>query len=143
MSQNQGPAAGGETDADLTIEPHDQAVPEAYAAFMRQGWGERSLEVQRHPVAGWAESRRLRLAETFPGERLVVPAGRFKVRSNDPDYRFRPSTAHVYLTGNQTSDAVLVLEEGAAVLYARPRSSGDSDEFFRDRRYGELWVGRR
>ncbi len=28
-------------------------------------------------------------------------------------------------------------------LYARPRSARDTDEFFRDRQYGELWVGRR
>ena len=29
------------------------------------------------------------------------------------------------------------------VLYARPRSARDTDEFFRDRQYGELWAGRR
>ena len=29
------------------------------------------------------------------------------------------------------------------MLYARPSSSRDTDEFFRDRMYGELWVGRR
>ena len=29
------------------------------------------------------------------------------------------------------------------MLYARPRSARDTDEFFRDRQYGELWVGRR
>jgi Xaa-Pro aminopeptidase len=127
----------------LATSSHDQPVPEAYAAFMRQGWGERDLDVSRHPVATWAETRRVRLCDAFPGERLVVPAGGFKVRSNDTDYRFRADTAHVYLTGNQTSDAVLVLEDGEAVLYARPRSSRETDEFFRDRRYGELWVGRR
>jgi Xaa-Pro aminopeptidase len=30
-----------------------------------------------------------------------------------------------------------------AVLYVRPRSPRDTDEFFRDRVHGELWVGRR
>src|SRR4051795_5778115 len=110
---------------------------------MREGWGERELDLPRHPVADWAAERRTRVAETFPGERLVVPAGGFKVRANDTDYRFRADSAHVHLTGNQTSDAVLVIEDGDAVLYARPRSSRESDEFFRDRRYGELWVGRR
>jgi Xaa-Pro aminopeptidase len=79
----------------------------------------------------------------FPGERLVLPAGTFKVRSYDTDYRFRPDTAHTYFSGNQTSDAVLVIEDSDAVLYARPSSSRDTDEFFRDRMYGELWVGRR
>jgi Xaa-Pro aminopeptidase len=110
---------------------------------MRQGWGDRRLDVPRHPAAAWSARRRERLAEAFPGERLVVPAGRFKVRANDTDFRFRADTAHVHLSGNQTSDAVLVVESGESVLYARPRSSRDTDEFFRDRRYGELWAGRR
>lgn len=31
-----------------------------------------------------------------------------------------------------------------AVLYVRPRSPRDNgEEFYRDRRYGEFWVGRR
>jgi Xaa-Pro aminopeptidase len=135
------PAEG--TRQDDGTQGHDQPVPEAYATFMRQGWGDRDLDLPRHPVADWAERRRARLAEAFPGERLVVPAGTFKVRSNDTDYRFRPHTAHTYLTGNQTSDAVLVMEAGESVLYARPRSSRDTDEFFRNRQYGELWAGRR
>jgi Xaa-Pro aminopeptidase len=125
-------------------ESHDPAVPAAYAAFMRRGWGDRELDVPVHPVAPLATGRRERLAAAFPGERLVVPAGGYKVRSNDTDYRFRPDTAHTWLTGNQTSDAVLVVESsGEAVLYARPRSSRETDEFFRDRQYGELWAGRR
>ena len=111
---------------------------------MRTGWGDRELDLPRHPVADHAARRRARLAELLPGERLVVPAGTFKQRSNDTDFRFRPQTAHTYLTGNQTSDAVLVLSpSGEAVLYARPRSARDTDEFFRDRMYGELWAGRR
>jgi Xaa-Pro aminopeptidase len=122
---------------------HDQPVPAAYSAFMRQGWGDRELDLPPHPLAPWAARRRERLAELLPGERLVVPAGVFKVRSNDTDYRFRPETAHTHLCGNQTSDAVLVIEDGQSVLYARPRSARDTDEFFRDRVYGELWVGRR
>ena len=73
----------------------------------------------------------------------MLPAGTYKVRANDTDYRFRPDTAHTYFTGNQTSDAVLVIEDGESVLYARPRSARDTDEFFRDRQYGELWAGRR
>ncbi|PUA81113.1 Xaa-Pro aminopeptidase [Nocardioides currus] len=110
---------------------------------MRTGWGDRELDLPRHPVASYAEQRRARLADAFPGERLVIPAGTYKVRANDTDYRFRPDTAHTYFTGNQTSDAVLVLDDGEAVLYARPRSERDTDEFFRDRQYGELWAGRR
>ena len=109
-------------DHELHTESHDPSVPEAYSAFMRQGWGDRELDLPPHPIAPYAAARRQRLAEAFPGERLVLPAGTFKVRSNDTDYRFRPDTAHTYFCGNQTSDAVLVVEDGEAVLYARPRS---------------------
>src|SRR3546814_16549354 len=86
-----------------------------------------------HPVSSYAATRRERLGEAFPGDRLVIPAGNYKVRSNDTDYRFRPDTAHTYFSGNQTSDAVLVIEGGEATLFARPRSSRQSDEFFRAR----------
>ena len=118
-------------------------MPEAYSTFMRQGWGDRDVDLPPHPITEHAAARRRKLAETFPGERLVLPAGTFKVRSYDTDYRFRPDTAHTYFSGNQTSDAVLVIDDGEAVLYARPSSTRDTDEFFRDRMYGELWVGRR
>src|SRR3954451_3159576 len=131
------------TARELHTESHDPAVPEAYAAFMRTGWGDRELDLPRQPVADRAAERRSRLASLFPGERVVLPSGTFKVRSNDTDYKFRSDTAHSYFSGNQTSDAVLVIEDGDAVLYARPRSLRDTDEFFRDRQYGELWVGRR
>jgi len=140
---SESPETSPEPAGALHTESHDPAVPEKYAAFMRTGWGERELDVAPQPVAPWAAARRARLAEAFPGERLVIPAGTFKVRANDTDYRFRPDTAHTHLCGNQTSDAVLVVEDQDAVLYARPRGSRDTDEFFRDRQYGELWVGRR
>jgi len=130
-------------EAQLHTETHDPAVPEAYSQFMRQGWGDRELDLPPHPIASYAAARRQRLAEAFPGERLVLPAGTFKVRSYDTDYRFRSDTAHTYFCGNQTSDAVLVIDDGESVLYARPRSERNTDEFFRDRQYGELWVGRR
>jgi Xaa-Pro aminopeptidase len=127
----------------LNTESHDPSVPAAWAAFMRQGWGDRELDRPVQAVAEPAARRRSKLAATFPGDRLVLPAGTFKVRSYDTDYRFRPDTAHTYFSGNQTSDAVLVIADSEAVLYARPRSSRETDEFFRDRQYGELWAGRR
>jgi Xaa-Pro aminopeptidase len=124
-------------------ESHDPTVTEALAQFMRQGWADGEREVPVEPVAQWTNSRRQRLAERFPGEVLVLPAGTLKVRNNDCDYRFRPDSAHVWLTGNQSSDAVLVVDDGEPTLYFRPRASRQSDEFFRDRRYGEFWAGRR
>jgi Xaa-Pro aminopeptidase len=113
---------------------------------MRTGWGERELDLPPHPISEHAARRRARLAEAFPGERLVLPAGTYKVRANDTDYRFRPDTAHTYFSGNQTTDAVLVIQGDSAdssILFVRPRSSRETDEFFRDRQYGELWAGRR
>ncbi len=142
MSQQNSSSDQNLSDTAKT-ESHDPAVPAAYAAFMRTGWGERALEVPAHPITPWAAARRDQLAQAFPGERLVVPAGTYKTRANDTDYRFRPDTAHTWLSGNQTTDAVLVIENGESVLYARPRSSRETDEFFRDRQYGELWAGRR
>jgi len=72
------------------------------------------------------------------------------VRSNDTDFRFRPHSAFSYLTGLGTDrepEAVLVLEPTDtghdATLYFRPRAPRDSEEFYADTRYGELWVGRR
>ncbi|ROR91700.1 aminopeptidase P family protein [Nocardioides aurantiacus] len=132
-----------ENQSEQHVESHDPPVPDAYAAFMRTGWADRERVLTPHPVVPWAAARRERLAEQFSGERLVVPAGGFKVRANDTDYRFRAETAHTHLSGNQTSDAVLVVESGESVLYARPRSSRETDEFFRDRQYGELWAGSR
>jgi Xaa-Pro aminopeptidase len=124
-------------------ESHDPTVTEALAAFMRRGWADREREISVDPVAQWTPGRRRQLAERFPGEVLVMPAGTLKVRNNDCDYRFRADTAHVWLTGNQTSDAVLVLDDGEPTLFFRPRASRETDEFFRDRRYGEFWAGRR
>lgn len=132
-----------ELHTELHTESHDPAVPDAYSQFMRQGWGGTDLDLPPHPIAEHAARRRAALASLFPGERLVLPAGGYKVRSYDTEYRFRSDTAHTYYCGNQTSDATLVIDDGEAVLYARPSSSRDSDEFFRDRLYGELWVGRR
>lgn len=133
----------GTDETAYAVESHDPSVPEAYSAFMRQGWGDRELDLPRHPIAEYSAARRARLAEMFPGERLVLPAGGYKVRAYDTDYRFRSDTAHTYYSGNLTSDAVLVIDGGESVLYARPRSDRNTDEFFRDRQYGELWAGRR
>ncbi|GHJ46867.1 Xaa-Pro aminopeptidase 1 [Catellatospora sp. TT07R-123] len=124
---------------------HDLPVSAALEEFMRTGW----LDSEHHDlaaaeVAAWTPARRRRLHQAFPGHRVVVPAGGFKSRSNDQDYRFRPHSAYVWLTGDQSSDGVFVLEpDGDSTLYLRPRSARDNGEFFRDRRYGELWAGRR
>ncbi len=127
------------------FQPASYPVPatDALVAFMASGWSDEDDPAERLPVASWAAQRRTKLAERFPGERLVVPAGPLKPRANDTDYRFRAETAHVYLCGNQTSDAVLVMEDGEATLFFRPRHPKTDEAFWRDGRYGEAWAGRR
>jgi Xaa-Pro aminopeptidase len=138
--------------------PDHRSTPRsaAFRAFIADSWAARPTELPA-PLesATWAAARRAALSRQYPGERLVVPAGQFRVRSNDTDYRFRPHSAFAHLTGLGTDrepDAVLVLEPrtGAdggrtdghdAVLYLRPRAERDTEEFYASARYGELWVG--
>ncbi|MGN6635516.1 MAG: aminopeptidase P family protein, partial [Oryzihumus sp.] len=102
-------------------------------------------------VAPYAAQRRAAVSAAFPGERLVIPAGGLKVRSNDCDYVFRPHSAFAHVTGlgaDREPDAVLVLEptdDGGheALLFFRPLAGRDTEEFFGDSRYGEFWVGAR
>lgn len=123
---------------------HDLPVPAALEEFMRTGWLDSEEDPGLQEVAWWTPARRRRLHDAFPGERLVIRSGEQKQRSNDQFYRFRPHSAYVWLTGDQSSDGVLVLEpDGESTLYLRPRSNRDNGEFFRDRKYGELWAGRR
>jgi Xaa-Pro aminopeptidase len=134
------------------------AVSDELADVMKNGWADterRGLE----PIAqaAYTAARRAALSARFPGERIVVPAGNLRTRSNDTDYPFRAATEYVHLTGDQTEDAVLVLEPldaGAtpadghggggheATLYLLPRSDRENGEFWLSGQ-GELWVGRR
>ena len=50
---------------------------------MRTGWGDAALEVSRRPEAANYATRRAALVAAFPGETLVIPTGREKVRAND------------------------------------------------------------
>lgn len=124
---------------------------DAFKAFIAQGWAPHPTEPpDRLAATEAAAARRGRVSAMFPGQRLVIPAGGLKIRSNDTDYRFRPHSAFAHLTGLGTDrepDAVLVLEptdDGHdAALYFKPRAPRDSTEFYADARYGEMWVGRR
>ncbi|MFB6438021.1 aminopeptidase P family protein [Streptomyces sp. NPDC056411] len=135
--------------AQLHTGSHDLPVSDALARFMTGGWAATPLpDDSRVPGFDRLAGRRARLAARFPGERLLVPAGGLKVRSHDCDHRFRPHSAYAWLTGltgEDQSGHVLVLEpDGEPVLYLRPRSPRDEGgEFYRDRKYGEFWVGRR
>ncbi|WP_306210995.1 aminopeptidase P family protein [Actinoplanes sp. RD1] len=127
-------------------ESHDPDFPEAYLQFMRTGWRNDALEVTARPEAPNYAKRRAELSAAFPGETLVIPTGREKVRANDTDYHFRPGSDYVYLTGDADPDGVLIMRPSGsghdAVVYTHDRNSKETDAFFRSRN-GELWVGRR
>jgi Xaa-Pro aminopeptidase len=134
----------GEVPADAGVRPYDVLYPEAFLNFMRTGWGESPLAVSARPEAAHYARRRAALAAAFPGETLVVPSGREKTRANDTLYPFRPGSDFMWLTGEHDPESVLVIDPGGqGTLYIRPRSPRDTDEFFRNAVYGELWIGRR
>jgi Xaa-Pro aminopeptidase len=134
------------TQSAARTESHDPDFPEAFLQFMRTGWRDDTRTAAPVPEAPHYAKRRAALSEAFPGETLVIPTGNEKVRANDTEYRFRPGSDYVYLTGDRDPDGVLLLRPGGsghdAILYTRQRSSRENDEFFRSRD-GELWVGRR
>ena len=131
---------------------HDQGPSTIFSEFMKSGWAESELtELEPLEVVTYAYSRRQVLSAAYQGIRLVIPAGELKVRAGDTDYNYRPDSAFAYYSGVQgpdaTADAVLILEPSGdshiTYLYMNPRSTRDTEAFYRDARYGELWVGRR
>jgi Xaa-Pro aminopeptidase len=159
------------TPADLpTDAPEGQPLPdrnenrsqrpdsEAFRAFMAGSWAPAVTDLPAEAaVAPHAARRRRTVSDRFPGERLVIPAGPFKVRSNDTDYRYRPHSGFAHLTGlglDHEPGAVLVLEpvdpgtgddggNHTATLYFRELAGRESAEFYANARYGEFWIGQR
>ena len=139
-------------DAEKQKRVHDTAPSEAFAKFMSDGWAALPLtDLGVSPIVKNCVVRRKTLSEAFKGLRIVLPSGADKVRSNDTYYLYRPHSAFAYYTGVQgveaNPDAVLILEPNGdshdAILFIMPRSTRDTDAFYRDAKYGELWVGRR
>ncbi|MFC9245210.1 aminopeptidase P family protein [Streptomyces sp. NPDC057136] len=127
------------------------AISDELAENMKSGWADTELHgLEPIAQAEYTAARRAALSARFPGERLVIPSGNLKTRSNDTEYAFRASTEYAYLTGDQTHDSVLVLEpKGSgdeagheATVYLLPRSDRENGEFWLNGQ-GELWVGRR
>ncbi|MFI0986978.1 aminopeptidase P family protein [Streptomyces exfoliatus] len=123
-------------------------VSEELSALMRTGWADTERQgLEPAEQAPYAALRRAALSARFPGERLVVPSGNLKTRSNDDTYPFRPYSGYVHMTGDQARDGALVLEPRAdgghdAYCYQLPRDSRDDDEFWIGYT-AELWMGRR
>jgi Xaa-Pro aminopeptidase len=127
---------------------HDPMFPKKFLEFMRIGWADSPMNgLLALPQSADHARRRALLSAAIPGETLVIPTGREQVRANDTYFPFRPGSDFMWLTGEHDPDAVLIMHPNGsghdAVLYVRPRSPKDTDEFFRNAAYGELWIGRR
>ncbi len=124
---------------------YDPETPQALVDFMSRDWVDAPVRIGAHPQLARLQSRRDALSRAFPGQYVVVSAGHEKVRANDTHFRFRPSSDFAYLMGDGEPGSLLVLEpEGAShrtLLFAPEHNRGKA-EFFTDRIYGELWVGR-
>jgi len=120
---------------------------EAFKKFIVSGWAPYSeVPPERLAAADWIPARWASLREAFPGATLVIPAGPYKVRSNDCDYRFRPHSTFAWVTGlgeDREPDAVAVVSPDDVLLYFRPRCPRTDEEFYASSRYGEMWVGQR
>jgi len=145
-------AEGTDISQEKTERVHDQGPSSAFSEFMKTGWAPTEFaDLEPLEVVTYAYSRRQVLSAAYVGKRLILPAGALKVRAGDTDYNYRPDSAFAYYSGVQgadsTADAVLVLEPSGdshiTYLYMNPRSTRDTEAFYRDSRYGELWVGRR
>lgn len=135
-----------ETDARSTT-----PSSERFQTYIGSNWADRPepLPAPREQ-ARYAATRRDAVSAAFPGERIVVPAGAPKQRSNDTDYPYRAHSAFSHLTGwgsDSEPGAVLVFEPTAdghdVTLFFRERAGRDSDEFYANHEIGEFWIGPR
>ena len=136
----------------LEVRTHDIPIADAMTEFMKIGWAPSPLTgVMPHPSIPFTKIRRETLSKQYPGIRLIFPSGSLKVRSNDSDYPFRAHSAYSWFTGiislDCVPDSLFVMEPNGsghdALLFIHPRSPRDSDEFYKNARHGEFWIGRR
>jgi Xaa-Pro aminopeptidase len=123
-------------------------VSETFADYISSQWAERDIPLPApREQAPFAAERRARIAALHPGERIVVPAGATKVRSNDTDYPYRAHSSFSHLTGwgsDAVAGSVLVIDpDGTSTLYFREAAGRDTDEFYANPEIGEFWTGAR
>ncbi len=128
-----------------------QAYGEGFLEGISTGWAERpDLAPPLRAQAPFAKARRDAVSAAFPGQRVVIPAGELKQRSNDTDYPFRAHSAFSHLTGwasDSEPGSILVFEPTAdghdTTLYFRERADRTTSEFYSDASIGEFWIGPR
>ena len=144
--------ASNSSNGDDQVRTHDVAAANAMSEFMKTGWeAATDLNLSAHPSIAFTKTRREKISKKYPGVRLIFPAGGLKVRSNDTDYPFRAHSDFAWLTGmiatDCVPDSIFVMEPNTSghedLLFTHPRSSRDSEEFYKDTKYGEFWVGKR
>jgi Xaa-Pro aminopeptidase len=142
----------GEPDPELTPPPVRKrpALSPQLVEWLGRDW--EPAPSMPHPadgsgVAAHTAARRAALSEHFAGQLIVVPSGQMKTRANDTQYPFRASSAFVWLTGETTEGAVLVMvprTDGPghdATLYLRTYHHAGSEGYFTDHLFGAIWVG--
>jgi Xaa-Pro aminopeptidase len=119
---------------------------------MKTGWAAAEEKIiPAHPVTAYSKLRRDKLSNKFLGKRLIFPAGNLKIRSNDTDYPFRAHSAFAWITGiiatDVVPDSVFIMEptgdKHETYLFVHPRSNRESDQFYKNTKYGEFWIGKR
>lgn len=144
-------APEAEIPANSTVNRR-QGFGDGFLSTISTGWAERpELLPPAREQAAFAARRRDAVSAAFPGKRLVVPAGPYKVRSNDTDYPFRAHSAFAHLTGwaaDAVPDSVLVFEPRDdtghdVTLYFRERADRTTAEFYANPSIGEFWIGPR
>jgi Xaa-Pro aminopeptidase len=146
MAQNQRTAPA---KTKIKTASHDGGLTPELRSFMMTDWAAPQPAKQRlGDVASYAAARRAQLSAAFPGDVLIITSGRLKERSNDTFYSYRANSPYAWLTGHLEEGGVLVMTPSGrsrhnATLYVRPANGRKTIDFYRDRDYGELWVGAR
>ena len=128
-----------------------QPFPRGFLDTISTGWAERPESIPTpRAQASYAAARRAAVSAAFPGQRLVIPAGSLKQRSNDTDYPYRAHSAFAHLTGwasDAEPDSILVFDPTDSghdvTLFFRERADRTTTEFYADLTVGEIWIGPR
>lgn len=144
------------TSAETTLPENStvnrrQGFGRGFLDTISTGWADRAeIMPLAREQAPYAARRRAALSKAFPGARLVIPAGSYKVRSNDTDYAFRAHSAFTHLTGwaaDSVPDSLLVFDptdDGHDItLFFRERADRTTPEFYANAEIGEFWIGPR
>jgi len=131
----------------------DLAPTDAINKFMKSGWVkfEEEENLSPHPVTVFTKLRKEKLSRKYLNKRLIFPAGRLCIRTNDTDHPFRANSVFAWITGIIASDtvpeSVFIMEPNGdghePYLFVHPRSTRENDQFYKDTRYGEFWIGKR